>query len=731
MEKCCSTNCSSSSFTHRGSQPLSDVAVDPLRYKWFVRGMDCGSCAARVEKALAAMQGVSQVRVVYSTERLLVDMDSSVKASAIEAKVTELGFRLEDSLGTAEEPPFWKLHPDLSLLGGLTVLAALVSVLVSGWGELAFYAPAIVGLIPFIHKSLAQARNGSWFGIETLMSVAAIGALILGETFEATLVLLLFSIGQMLESVAARKARAGVQSLMQLTPDTAIRIENGQRIHDVPAELLQPGDLIEVRPGDRLPVDCILDDNVGDNASATGVFDESALTGESIPVSRLRGEKVMAGNLVVDKVVRVTVVSEPGSNAIDRIVQLIEEAEERRAPIARMVDRFSAWYTPLVIGISALVMFIPPLLFAASWSVWAYKALSLLLIACPCALVVSIPAAVTSGLAAAARFGALIKGGAALEQLRQVKHLAFDKTGTLTEGKPEVTAVEPFFSSGSGSDRDVLSLAAAIEQGSSHPLATAIINRAERLGITVPEAADVVVMPGAGVKGVVSGRSVQITAPKVLPQSLQTPNLMERISTLESQGNTVVVVLADQQVQGLIALADTLRSDAAEAVQRLKAMGISSTMLTGDNRRTAAAIAGQLGIDYRAELLPEDKVNAIRELQANGNGAVAMVGDGINDAPALKSAELGIAMGRGSDVALETADAALTHERLPELAGMISLSRRTAGIVRQNIVLSLGINMLFLLTTLLGITGLMGAVLSDVGGTILVTLNAMRLLSSR
>ena len=725
MDKCSSTHCSS----RAGSQSLSGVAADALRYKWFIRGMDCGSCAAKVEKALAGMQGVSHVRVVYSTERLLVDMDSSVKPRAIKAKVDELGFSLEGSQRTTEESSFWRLHLDLLLLGGLTVLAALVYLLVPGWGELAFYAPAIIGVIPFIRKSVAQARNGSWFGIETLMSVAAIGALILGETFEATLVLLLFSIGQMLESVAAHKARAGVQSLMELAPDTAIRIENGQRINDVPAEFLQPGDLIEVRPGDRLPVDCILDDNMGDNASATGVFDESALTGESIPVTRLRGEKVMAGSLVVDKVVRVTVVSEPGANAIDRIVQLIEEAEERRAPIARLVDRFSAWYTPMVIGISVLVMLFPPLLLDASWHDWAYKALTLLLIACPCALVVSIPAAVTSGLAAAARFGALIKGGAVLEQLRQVKHLAFDKTGTLTEGRPEVTVVQPV----NGTEGKTLKLAAAVEQGSSHPLATAIISRAKQRDITIPEADDIAVIPGSGVKGVVDGQIVQVTSPKGLPEALQrslqqSSELFEGINLLESRGNTVVVVQADQQVVGLIALADTLRSDAAEAVGRLKAMGITSTMLTGDNRRTAAAIAGQLGIDFRAELLPEDKVNAIRDLQAQGKGAVAMVGDGINDAPALKSAELGIAMGRGSDVALETADAALTHERLPELAGMISLSQKTARIVRQNILLALGINTLFLLTTLFGITGLMGAVLSDVGGTILVTLNAMRLL---
>ncbi|KEQ13778.1 hypothetical protein GZ77_15945 [Endozoicomonas montiporae] len=682
--------------------------------------MDCGSCAAKVEKALIAIQGVSRVRVVYSTERLLVTMDSSVVPSDIEAKVKELGFSLEGSQNSGEEPSFWQAHRELALLAGLSVLASLVYLLLPGWGELAFYLPALVGVIPFIRKSITQARNGSWFGIETLMSVAAIGALILGETFEATLVLLLFSIGQMLENVAARKARQGVQSLMQLTPDAATRIEDGQRVEAVPAEFLQPGDVIEVRPGDRLPVDCILDKN----ASSVGVFDESALTGESIPVNRQRGEKVMAGSLVVGQVVRLTVLSEPGGNAIDRIVQLIEEAEERRAPIARLVDRFSGWYTPLVIGLSAVVMVLPPLLLGASWHDWAYKALTLLLIACPCALVVSIPAAVTSGLAAAARFGALIKGGAALEQLQQVKHLAFDKTGTLTEGKPEVTVVQPV----NGNEHNTLRLAAAVEQGSSHPLATAIINRAKQLDIKISEATDVVVIAGSGVKGVVDGQAVQVTSPKALPDSLQQVDLSKRINALESQGNTVVVVQADQQVQGLIAMADTLRSDALEAVQQLKAMGISSTMLTGDNRRAAAAIAAKLGIDYRAELMPEDKVSAIRELQASGKGAVAMVGDGINDAPALKSAELGIAMGRGSDVALETADAALTHERLPELAGMIWLSQRTAMIVRQNIALALGINTLFLLTTLFGITGLMGAVISDVGGTILVTMNAMRLL---
>lgn len=718
MGQRCSTR--RSSCAGSSNDAVSGIAAGACRYKWFIRGMDCGSCAVKVEKALASIPGVSQVRVAYSTERLLLDMDESSSASTIESRVAELGFRLETGQQFSGEEGFWQFYGYLFLVGGLFFLAIVLKLVRPEWSELTFYLPAIVGVIPFIRKSIAQARNGSWFGIETLMSVAAIGAMTLGETFEATLVLLLFSVGQMLERLAARKARAGVQSLMQLTPDTATRIESDCRIQDVPAEFLQPGDLIEVRPGDRLPVDCLLDEQ----SSGNGLFDESALTGESIPVSRSRGDKVMAGSLVVGQVVRLTVESEPGGNAIDRVVQLIEEAEERRAPIARIVDRFSAWYTPLVIGISLLVMVLPPLLLGGGWQLWAYKALTLLLIACPCALVVSIPAAVTSGLAAAARFGALIKGGAALEQLRQVKHLAFDKTGTLTEGRPQVTVLDSL----TVDDEQLIAFAAAVEQGSSHPLATAIINRAEEQGLTIPLATDLMVMPGSGVKGIVAGETVQVLAPRALPEFHLQVSLSKRINTLESRGNTVVVVMKERQVLGIIGLADTLRSDAREAIQRLKAMGITSTMLTGDNRRAAAAIAGQLGIGYRAELLPEDKVSAIRELQSLSRGAVAMVGDGINDAPALKSAELGIAMGRGSDVALETADAALTHERLPELAGMISLSKATARIVRQNIALALGINTLFLLTTLLGMTGLMGAVLSDVGGTVLVTLNAMRLL---
>ena len=718
----CKSSCCSSK---KAKDSQSTVPADAVRRKWSIRGMDCAGCAAKVEKALSRIEGIYQCKVAYATERLFVAVESEKQIEAIEHTVKGLGFRLE-ATDAVQEDPLWKAHFTFVLITSVTLLATIASLPAPEWKATALHIATAIGTLPFIRKALTQARNGTLFSIELLMAIASLGAMALGENTEAILVLLLFSAGEMLEGFAGRKARAGIQSLMKLTPDAATRIENGTRVPDVPADFLQPGDIIEMRPGDRMPVDANLQ-------SASGSFDESALTGESIPVSRLEGEKVMAGSLVVNEPVRLNVISEPGENAIDRIIQLIEDADERRAPIARLIDTFSAWYTPLVIGIAVLVAVAPPLLFGASWEVWVYKALALLLIACPCALVISIPAAVTSALASASRFGALIKGGAALEQLRTIKQLAFDKTGTLTVGKPAVTAIHAI----DMKEKELLTLAASLEQGSSHPLAKAIIEAAKQREIAIPEADEVTILNGQGLTGQVNGQTVKILAPHhIQPELLTHTNLQQVIAGKESEGNTVVVVTDESQVIGLIAMADTLREDAAKTISQLKAMGIDCVMLTGDNRRAASAIAGKLSIDFKAELLPEDKVKAIQEMQtaaqAQGlNHTVAMVGDGINDAPALKAAELGIAMGRGSDVALETADAALTHERLPELATMIQLSRDTAKITRQNIALALGINTLFLLTTLFGTTGLMAAVLSDSGGALLVTMNALRLMRRR
>lgn len=421
----------------------------------------------------------------------------------------------------------------------------------------------------------------------------------------------------------------------------------------------------------------------------------------------------------MDRLVTLEVLSEPGASAIDRILKLIEEAEERRAPIERFIDRFSRIYTPAIMVVALLVTIVPPLLFTGAWQEWIYKGLTLLLIGCPCALVISTPAAITSGLAAAARRGALIKGGAALEQLGRITQVAFDKTGTLTIGKPRVTAIHP----ASGvSESELLALAAAVEQGATHPLAQAIVREAQTTGLTIPAAEGQRALVGSGIEAQVNGESVLICAAGKRPADA----FAGEINQLESAGQTVVLVLRNESVIGVIALQDTLRDDAHTAISELNALGVKGVILTGDNPRAAAAIAGELGLAFNAGLLPEDKVKAVTTL--NQQSPLAMVGDGINDAPAMKAAAIGIAMGSGTDVALETADAALTHNRLTGLVQMIQLARATHANIRQNITIALGLKGIFLVTTLLGITGLWLAVLADTGATVLVTANALRLL---
>ncbi len=677
--------------------------------------MDCPSCAAKIETALKGIPGVISSRVAFATERLIVELQPSVAPRTIEDKIRTLGFSVSSGDDDTPPVPFWKQHWHLISLVVLMLISTVINQFNPATAELLFSITTVFGLIPFIKKSIELARNGTWFGIETLMSVAAIGALFLGETVEAAMVLLLFSFGELLEGYAAGRARQGVKELMALTPDTALLISNGER-REVMASTLQPGDMIEVRSGDRLPID-------GELLTPAVSFDESALTGESVPVTRDLGDKVMAGCLAADKVAQIKVMSEPGDNAIDRILRLIEEAEERRAPIERFIDSFSRVYTPAMLVLAILVMVIPPLLFGAVWLEWIYKGLTLLLIACPCALVISTPAAVTSALAAATRVGVLIKGGAALEQLGRVTKIAFDKTGTLTQGKPEVTAIVPTI----GNETDLLSLAASVEQGSSHPLAKAILNRADEQQCKLKAAEQIQVFAGIGVIGHIGNDTIEVLSPRSAREKITFEDTIhDRIKTLENEGNTVVIIIKNKALQGLIALGDTLRHDTRHSIKTLQHMHISSIMLTGDNKRTAAAIAEKIGAEFRAELLPADKVDAVETLKQETN--IAMVGDGINDAPAFKAASVSIAMGQGTDVALETADAVLTHERLSTLPGVIRLARATQNNIRQNIALAIGLKAVFLVTTMLGFTGLWAAVLADTGGTALVTLNALRLL---
>lgn len=705
--------CTCDSPCETASAPLEDINGE--RYSWRVTGMDCAACARKVENAVRQIAGVNQVQVAFATEKLTVIADNDIRKQ-VENAVQQAGYAVQDeNAPKASAPSRWQENLPLLILIVLMAISWLLEQFNHPLGQTAFIVTTLVGLYPIARQALRLMRSGSWFAIETLMSVAAIGALFIGATAEAAMVLLLFLVGERLEGWAASRARKGVSALMALKPDTATRIREGER-QSVSAQDLRPGDVIEVPAGGRLPAD-------GKLLTPFASFDESALTGESLPVEHRNGESIPAGATSVDRLVTLEVVSRPGESAIDRILKLIEEAEERRAPIERFIDRFSRIYTPVIMVIALLVAVLPPLLFSADWLAWIYKGLTLLLIGCPCALVISTPAAITSGLAAAARRGALIKGGAALEQLGRVQHVAFDKTGTLTIGKPQVVGVYPLAGS---NEESLLALSAAVEQGSTHPLAQAIVQEALTRKLVPPQATGQRTLSGKGIEARVEGQYIRLSAPDKLPPGVLDAALQADINARESQGETVIVALRDGVAIGSLSLRDTLREDAREAITALRNLGVEGVMLTGDNPRAAAAIAGELQMDFRAGLLPEDKVKAVTLL--NQDAPLAMIGDGINDAPAMKAATIGIAMGSGTDVALETADAALTHNRLGGLAQMIRLARATQANIRQNIAIALGLKAIFLVTTLLGITGLWLAVLADTGATVLVTANALRLL---
>ncbi|ADH90737.1 heavy metal translocating P-type ATPase [Ancylobacter novellus DSM 506] len=582
-----------------------------------------------------------------------------------------------------------------------------------------FIAALLVGLVPIARRAVAAAFAGTPFSIEMLMTIAAVGAVIIGASEEAAAVVFLFLVGELLEGFAAGRARDSIRALTALVPKTA-RLVQGSGTSEVPATSLRIGDVILVRPGERIPAD-------GEVLEGIGAVNEAPVTGESVPVPKQAGDPVFAGTVNAEAALTIRATTEPSDNTIARVVRLVEEAQESKAPTERFIDRFSRYYTPLVVVLAALIAVLPPLVAGAPWDEWIYKGLAILLIGCPCALVISTPAAVAAGLASGARRGLLIKGGAVLENLRNVTAVAFDKTGTLTEGKPEVTDLVVF----AGDEAALLARAAALEAGSTHPLASAILGEAAARGIAYPAVSGAGALGGEGVSGIVEGRALFLGSPKAAAKRASLSEaLRAAIGRLNDEGKTVAVLLVDGVVEGLIAMRDEPRADAAESLAALKAAGIRTIMLTGDNERTANAIGADLGIEVRAGLMPADKQRIVGELKAEGF-TVAKVGDGINDAPALASADVGIAMGGGTDVALETADAAVLHGRVGDVGAMVELSRATMRNIHQNITLALGLKAVFLVTTIAGITGLWPAILADTGATVLVTANALRLLGRK
>lgn len=747
--------------------------------EWTVTGMDCGSCADKIRTAIERLPGVSGVEVALMTERLRATVeDGTTENSTIEATVRKLGYDIAPrTSGQAAAATSSHQHHDhaghdhsghdhaghdheghdhaghdhsahghgedagendgghdhddpadrgkrwyqtrkghlVVLTGALLVVAWTLEILWPVLGLWPFVLACLVGVAPVARRAFALVRTGQPFSIESLMTIAAIGALWIGAAEEAALVVFLFAVGEVLEGVAANKARDGIRALATLVPKTA-RLETPQGNREVPAETLEINQIVQVAPGERIPADGIV-------VEGTSGVDESPVTGESVPALKKAGDTVFAGAINTEAVLRVRVNKAASDNTISRIIRLVEEAESARAPTERFIDRFSRYYMPAVVGVAILTILIPPLAFGADWDTWVYRGLALLLIGCPCALVISVPASIASALSTGARHGLLLKGGAVVEAAAKVKHVAFDKTGTLTQGRPEVTDVVTL----EADEAELLSVAAGVEDGSRHPLAQAILRRAAEAGATPLPVKGARALPGQGVEALLDDMPVWVGSPGFAAESgVLSAEALARAEALEAEGKTTVVVFRPGRALGLLAMRDEPRADAAEAMRQLKELGVSATMLTGDNPRTAAAIAGKLGMAFRAQMMPEEKLTAIREL---GSEHVMMVGDGINDAPALRQASVGVAMGSGTDVALETADAAILRNRVLDVPAKIRLARQAMRNIHENVAIALGLKAVFLVTSILGITGLWIAILADTGATVLVTLNALRLLA--
>ncbi len=703
-----------------------------------IYGMDCVEEVSLLKRELVPLLG-SDERLGFDllNGKLSVDLSQlDVTSGEVFSAIQRTGLQAEvwnDKQVASDDTSIWERHQRaiLTTVSGVLGLAGwIVQTFWPASGDSVhpiaigcYLAGILAGLIlvlPKAWRSFASLRPD----MNLLMSVAVLGAIGIGEWFEGATVAFLFSFSLLLESWSIGRARRAIASLMDLSPPTAhFRDETGE-VRDVAPAEVTVGSTVVVRPGEQIPLD-------GRVISGISGVNQAPITGESVPVEKELGDEVFAGTINGDGLLEIETTKPADDTTLARIITMVGDAGSKRAPSEKWVEKFAAIYTPVVMIAALLMLLIPPLAFGGDWSESLYRSLVLLVIACPCALVISTPVSVVAALAAAARNGVLIKGGVFIELPAQLKAIALDKTGTLTQGAPAVVDIVPM----NGHDEtELLTRAAALELNSNHPLARAIVAETQRRGISVPPAEEFTTIQGKGAFGVINSKTYWLGSHRYLEQRKQeTPEVHQQLKAMQAAGRTVVVIGTDDHVCGFIAFADAIRKETREAVKLLHAAGIEHlVMLTGDNEGTAKAIAMDADIDeVQAELLPEDKVAAVEALVKKYQ-YVAMIGDGVNDAPALARASLGIAMGAaGSDAAIETADIALMSDDLSKLPWLIHHSRRTLRIIRQNIAFSLGIKLIFVILTFAGYASLWAAIAADMGASLLVITNGLRLLSRK
>ncbi len=726
---------------------VTDTSSDRVRMVFTVRGLDCAEEVAALKKAVGPLVGGEEHLAfdVLEGRMLVLRSAAEVPAEEIRKAVARTGMTAElyEEGATDGERRARRNQLAFTVASGVAWIAGIVYHVVDAGGlgaglrlfaghgaenlplaEVLLYAAAIAFGIRYVVVKAWFAARSLRPDMNLLMVVAVSGAIVIGEWFEGAAVTFLFALSLALESWSVDRARRAIAALLDLAPPVArLRGEDGGE-REVPVADVAVGSRILVLPGERIPLD-------GEVASGTGAVDQAPITGESVPVTKQPGDAVYAGSINTEGVLEIVTTKAASDTMLARIIRMVREAQSRRAAVEQWVERFARIYTPAVILLAILIFLLPPLLAGGAWDLWFYRALVLLVIACPCALVISTPVSVVSAIASSARHGVLIKGGGYLEQAARLRAIAFDKTGTLTRGEPAVVAIE---TAEGIEERRLLAVAAALEARSLHPLARAILAEAERRGVAFEPATEVRNLPGKGVEGRLDGTSLWLGSTRwIAERDIDIGTLAGPVEELKRAGRTVVLLGRDDRLLGVIGIADTIRPEAPAAVAALRDLGIEHlVMLTGDNRVTAAAIARELGItEIRAELLPEDKVRVIEELTERYR-TVAMVGDGVNDAPAMARASFGIAMGAaGSDVAIETADIALMTDRLDRVPWLVGHGRRMLAVIHQNIAFSLGVKALFVLLAMIGYATLWGAIAADVGATLVVVANALRLLGGR